>query len=293
MNTKLKSILLIYCSPRAIVLLLMGTLISGIIAFAICQRISHRYAVTALIKVAEVGVNLNASQATSGLPYASLLGKPQSSIRSEAIAYIEFQYLSRSRDANGVRLIEVKELKSSEKIELAAEGPSMEAIDKFIKDILLDLQTKYRPSVDSALSQGIQEVRFLRDEIDSLEALIAKVQNGLNHVGPAPTLVSQAMEINQSLVRLKQEYFLKRSMISNEKIHNFKMDILLPVAEGAPVYPKTKQAVSFLMVIAFLVTAYGLFLIDFFRKKMQKSPGAEIHDFQVSRIKETSRSSVV
>lgn len=259
----LKTIYSLYLKPRALIILVSSVLTTAIITLLICRMISHRYAMTAMIKVAEFG------SVTAAGPFSAFTGKTQSSIGTEAMGYLEFQYLSRSRNADGVRMVEVKEVKTSESLLFVAEGPTMEAIQSFLSRVLLDLQTKYKPSIDSAMARGTQEVKFLNREIASLETLKNQVEDGIQNIGPAPALVSQMMEINQNLIKLKQEYFFKNSLISDEKVHNFKLDTELQVAEGAPIWPKTKQAVSFSIVLSFVLSAYGIFLFEYIRKRLR------------------------
>ncbi|MBC7384728.1 MAG: hypothetical protein H7301_01030 [Cryobacterium sp.] len=266
MSVDLKSLYTLYLKPKAMLIIVSAVFMCGLVALLVCHIVKHRYAATVLFKVAEFGGSSNTNAA---VPFPPFGGKSQSSLGTEAISYLEFQYLARGRTPNGLRLVEAKELKSSGTIQLVAEGPNMDAIEAFLKNVLIDLQGKYQNSIDAVMGQGTQEVKFLRQEMASLERLKAKVEHGIDNVGPAPALVSQSLEINQSLVKLKQDYFLKSAMISSEKIHNFKLDTILAVGEGAPVYPKTKQSMLFSMFVGFLASVYGIFLFDFFQKKIR------------------------
>jgi hypothetical protein len=256
MSLDLKSIYAIYFKPKALYVLLGSIVLSALVSFVYCRTVAHRYGMTALVKVAELDGGL--SQKTAVV---------SNSLGIQAIDYLGFQYLSRSRNAEGVRLTEVKELKDQGTLQLAAEGPNMESIERFLNEILHDLQGKYKAVIDHSLDQGVQEVAFLNREIKSLEKLKVQVEDGIRNVGPAPALVSQMMEINQNLVKLKQDFFSKSGMISDERIHNFKLDTLRPLMEGAPVWPKTKQTVTFSMLVALFFSSVGLYVADCFNKK--------------------------
>ena len=265
MKIDFKKIANLYMKPNSIKIIFGASLVSSLLALFACHHVTHRYAVTALLKEANVG---NASSsAISASSFSPFSNQVQSLVGAEAIGFLEFQYLSRAQDQNGVRLVEAKEVKSTQTIQVVAEGPSMEKIEDFLKQVVLELQDKYKPPINDALKRGSQEVQFLNREIASLENLKNTVEVGLKNVGPSPTLVSQAMEINQNLVKLKQEFFLRQSMNSPDKIHNFSLESILPMMEGAPIWPKTKKTVAFSFILTLILSAYAIFCVDYVIKR--------------------------
>lgn len=270
MNVNIKGLTSIYFNIKTMALLFVLLTASAATAYYYCEHATHLYAKAARFKVAELG--FSRSTPSPGNPFLQASGKSSPSTALEAIGYLEFEYLARSRSSSGVRLVEAKEQKSMDTIQVVAEGPSMDAIDQFLALVLRDLQGKYQPSIDSVMNQGLLEVNFLNREIESLETLKAQVERGIKNVGPAPALVSQMMEINQGLVKLKQDYFGKSAMISPDKVHNFRLDTVKASMDGAPVWPKTRQVVSFTLLVTLFIASYLIFIFDAFRKKKAKVP---------------------
>jgi len=236
-------------------ILLVVSLGVALVTYAICSRLKPRYSMVALVESAALGAS--SSESTTTMP---LMQKNGSSMKQDAMAFLEFHFVTSGYSKYGSRLTEVREQKNTELIQLVAEGPEAQSIELFLSEIVLELQKKYEPKVKDVTSDLTSRVEFLNKEVNSLEKFRAQLDNAIRSVGPSPTLVTQLMDINHDLAKLKQNYLDLKALLSNEKLHNFKMDSIRQTNGGAAIWPKKLQVLFFAELIALILTAYGLFL---------------------------------
>jgi len=248
-----------------------------LIGFFLSSLLTPRYAISALIQIAKIGGGESSSSVEVGFsPFLKSGGN--SSIKQEAISYIEFDYISGAHSKAGIHLTEVKDEKSTDLIKIVAEGSEHKKIKAFLGDLIKDLQGKYQGRINDIVKHSNTRIHFLKTEIASLQSLMDDVEKALDNVGPSPTLVVQMMDLKHDMVKLKQELLSYEANFSPEKIHNFEIRSAHLVNGGNAVWPKRGSMTLFAMILGMAVTAFIIFIVELSKFKRIAKEQPSVHD---------------
>lgn len=243
------------------------------------MRLTPRYAISMLVQTAEVDGSSN-NQAPI-LPFGKSAG---TSIKQEAITYLNFDYIAGGINKNGVRITEVKDEKSTDLIQIVAEGNSKIQIQNFLKQLIVDLKKRYRDKIEDVLEHGNERISFLKREIASLQNFKAEVENAVENVGPSPSLVVQLMDLKNNIVRLQQDLLLAEAGLSNERVHNFKLKSIRLVNGGLPVWPKRIPMALMGALMGFLLSAGIILSMHIFKQKSSKNVSSDLSEEALNEL---------
>lgn len=217
------------------------------------------YGYSALIRVANLGPT-GSVQAAITNPLKSLTGETGTSVRKEALKFVEYKFLESPEAKFGpARVAKIEELRDSDLLELTTHGLTPEAAKKHVETVLKDLQSLFQPRLDDIRVDADKNLAILNQQKKSLQASLANIATSLERFGYSSTLVQQRGEMELALVKVQTTLNQIEAGLSPEKTYNFSIKHQY-VLSDSPIFPNMPLVVGLGFIFGCGLMMFAIFL---------------------------------